>query len=63
MTENKNKTKKTLWYNERYRNGRRMVMEQSEVRHKVFFKTFEKVLVIKGRRYQSVYRIEKKKRK
>lgn len=62
MTENKNKTKKTLWYNERYRNGR-MVMEQSEVRHKVFFKTFEKVLVIKGRRYQSVYRIEKKKRK
>lgn len=27
----------------------------------MFFKTFEKVLVIKGRRYQSVYRIEKKK--
>ena len=30
---------------------------------KCFFKTFGKVLLIKGRKYQSGYRIEKRKRK
>lgn len=62
VTENKNKTKNPFGV------MKGIEMEEEWLRSKVkldkvFFKTLGQVLVIKGRRYQSGYRIEKRKRK